>query len=478
MSENITKETLKGAKWTAIEKIALQGIQFVIGLILANLLSPSDFGLVGMLTVFIALSQVFVDGGFSNALIRKIERTEEDYSTAFFFNLGVGAVCYLILFGIAPWVAFFFKSPILTDLLRVVGISVFINSLTIVQVAKLTTEINFKVQARTSVLATLISGMAGIYMAYTGFSVWALAWQTVIAAGLRCIFLWYQTQWRPRLIFSKKSFQDLFSYGSKLLTAGIIGTIYTNLSTIVIGKFYTPKDLGFYTRGQQFARLPSSSIMETIGRVTFPILAKIQNDDERLIMVYRKYIRMTSLPIFFILTLLATISKPLILVLLSEKWESAVIFLQIFCFAYITEHLSTLNLNMLQVKGRSDIFLKLEIIKKTIAVTLLLCSIPFGVIFICLSNVIYSQIALVFNTYYTGKMFNLGYLKQLSDFLKYAIVSLLACAPSYVLTFTSWSPIWQLLLGTITALLLYLLILRKDATLSELISIITKKTQN
>lgn len=475
MSENITQETLKGAKWTAIEKVSLQAIQFIIGIILAKLLSPSDFGLVGMLTFFIALSQTFIDGGFGNALIRKIDCTETDYSTAFYFNIGIGIICYVFLFAVSPWIAIFFNKPILSDLLKVIAISILINSLTIVQIAKLTSNINFKVQARSTVIAVVISGIIGITMAYYDFGVWSLAWQTVISASLKCIFLWYQAKWKPSFVFSIASFRDLFSFGSKILTANIIGTLYSNMSTIAIGKFYTPQDLGFYSRGQQFAQLPSASIMDTIGRVTFPILAKIQNDDDRLISVYRKYIRITSLPIFFILTLLAAIAKPLILVLLTEKWEEAAIFLQIFCFACLTEHLSKLNLSLLQIKGRSDLYLRLEIIKKTIAFIILFCSIPFGVVVICLSHVLYGQIALMLNTYYTGKLFSLGYLKQLADFSKYWAISILVCLPVYALTFTSIAPIWQIILGISLATILYLIALRKDTSLNDIKEIIKQR---
>ena len=475
MIEDIKKDTLKGVKWTAIEKIALQGIQFVIGLILARLLSPSDFGLVGMLAIFISISQTFIDGGFSNALIRKIDRTETDCSTAFYFNIVVGIVCYGILFLISPLVADFFNTPILSDLLKIIGLSIFVNSLEIVQVAKLTVDINFKAQARATVFSVTLSGCIGIAMAYHGYGVWALAWQTVFGAIFRCVILWYQTKWKPMLVFSKASFTNLFSYGSKLLASNLLGTIYANMTTLAIGKFYTPKDLGYYSRGQQFAHLPSTAIIDTIGRVTFPILAKIQNDDERLVSVYRKYIRVTSIPIIFFLMLLAAVAKPLILVLLTEKWLDATLFLQIFCFAFMTEHISKLNLNLLQVKGRSDLYLRLEVIKKVIAFLILMCSIPFGVVIICVSKVLNGQVSLFINTYYTGKLFGLGYLKQFSDFIKYLTVSLLACLPAYVLTFTTIAPILQLAIGCVTACILYYVMLRKDNIMIEIRSTIINK---
>lgn len=472
MSADIKKDTLKGMKWTAIEKISLQGIQFVIGLILARLLMPSDFGIVGMLAIFISISQTFVDGGFSNALIRKIDRTETDYSTAFYFNIGIGLVCYGILYIISPWIADFFNVPILSDLLKVLALSIFINSLSVVQIARLSVNINFRLQAYATLISVILSGCIGIWLAYSGYGVWALAWQTVLGALFKTIILWYQTRWKPALIFSSDSFKNLFSYGSKLLASNLIGTVYAHMTTIAIGKFYTAKDLGYYSRGQQFAHLPSTTVVDILGRVTFPIMSRLQNDDEKLLSIYRKYIKMTSMVIFFLLTLLAAIAKPLILILLTEKWLDATIFLQIFCFAFMFEHISKLNLNLLQVKGRSDLYLRLEIVKKIIAFLILVSSIPLGVVAICLSKIVNGQIALFINTYYTGKLFNLGYMKQFGDFFKFFVVSLVSCMPTFLLTFTNISPLIQLIVGVIVAVLIYYVILRHDENLKECVKIL------
>lgn len=472
MSNNIKKNTLRGVKWSALEKFSLQGIQFIIGLILARLLTPTDFGTVGMLAIFISISQTFVDGGFSNALIRKIDRTEIDCSTAFYFNIVVGLICYGLLFLLSPYIAIFFNTPILSELLKVLSISIFINSLTVVQVAKLSVEINFKAQALATLISVILSGSIGIMLAYKGYGVWALAWQNVLNALLKCIILWYQSKWKPMLVFSISSFKNLFSYGSKLLTSNLIGATYEHMTTIAIGKFYTAKDLGFYSRGEQFAHLPSIAITDVLGRVTFPILATLQNDDERLIQVYRKYIQITSMIIFFLLSLLAAIAKPLIILLLTDKWSEAILFLQIFCFVFMFEHISKLNLNLLQVKGRSDLYLRLEIIKKFIAFSILVISIPFGVLSICISKIFYGQLALFFNTYYTGKLFNLGYIKQIADFFKYFVFSIIACLPTYFITFYDFHPIPILIIGTILSTSIYCFLLRKDTIFLEIMIII------
>ena len=478
MSSNLKKDTLKGVKWSALERFSLQGIQFVIGLILARLLTPTDFGTVGMLAIFISISQTFIDGGFSNALIRKIDRTEVDCSTTFYFNIAVGLICYGILFLLSPYIAKFFNTPILSDLLKVLSISIFINSLTVVQIAKLSIEINFKAQALATLISVILSGGIGIMLAYKGYGVWSLAWQNVLNAFFKSIIIWYLSKWKPLFVFSMSSFKSLFSYGSKLLTSSLIGTLYEHMTTIAIGKFYTAKDLGFYSRGQQFAHLPSTAVIDVLGRVTFPILAKLQNEDDRLIQVYRKYIQITSMIIFFLLTLLAALAKPLIIFLLTDKWNDAILFLQIFCFAFMFEHISKLNLNLLQVKGRSDLYLRLEIIKKFIAFSILAISIPFGVLIICISKIINGQVALFINTYYTGKLFNLGYIKQIGDFFKYLVFSLIACSPTFLMTYYSFSPILQLVLGVIISIIIYCFLLRKDPIFKEIVNYITKKNNN
>lgn len=458
----IRDSTISGVKWTAIEKFSVQIVNFLLGLLLARLLTPTDFGTIGMIGIFMAVSQTFIDSGFSNALIRKQDVSDEDYSTAFYFNIAVGLVCYILLFCFSGLIASFFKTPILKDIVKVYAIVLFINSLTSAQYAKLNQEMNFKLQARISFISSLLSGALGVLLAYLGFGVWALVWQAIASASIRAVLLWIFSHWRPLLVFSTQSFRYLFSYGSKLLASGLLHTIYSNFSSLAIGRYYTSEDLGYYSRGNQFAALPSSSVTSILQKVTFPLFAKIQDDDSRLIAVYRKYISMTSMVIFFLMTLLAALAKPLVIFLLTDKWIDAALFLQIFCFALMFDHICQLNLNLLQVKGRSDLFLRLEIIKKSISLTMLIIAIPMGVKAICISSVIYTQIAVYINTYYTGKLFGLGYLAQLKDYLKYLFGSLSACIPSFLLTFTSMPSIVILSLGSIVSAVIYFLLMRKD----------------
>ena len=464
-------------KWSAIGRFSTQGVGFVIGLILARLLSPSDYGIVGMIGIFIAIAQSFIDSGFSSALIRKNDRTEVDYSTAFYFNIIIGIASYGLLFLLAPLIADFFSTPILKDVVRVVSINLFLNSLTIVQTAKLTVALDFKAQAKVSLITTIISGVIGIAFAYNGYGVWALVYQSVASSLLRVILLWVITKWIPLLTFSNNSFKSLFSFGGKILVSGLLHTIYMNFITLVIGKFYTPKDLGFYSRGESLASLPSTNITSILQSVTYPILSKLQDDDGRLIAVYRKYIAMSSMIIFFGMCLLAALAKPIVLFILTEKWAEAIIYLQIFCFALMFDHLCQLNLNILYVKGRSDLVLRLEIIKKVISISMIICAIPFGVLAICIARALYSQIAVYINTYYTGKIFGLGYIAQVKDFGGYFIGSLISVMPAYLLSLTALPNIVIIIIGSAIACAIYWSLFKSDEKFKEIISIVKSKTR-
>lgn len=471
MAFSVRQETLLGVKWVAIERFSLQGLQFLLGLIMARLLLPSDYGTVGLIGVFLAISQTFIDSGFSNALIRKIDRSEEDFVTVFYFNIVVAVICYALLFLIAPFVGVFFHSPILCSILRVLSLNLILNSFIGVHIAKLTININFKALAQRSLLSTVISGGFGIFFAYNGFGVWALVYQSLIATVINLLFIWIYCKWMPRGSFSKRSFHNLFSYGSKMLVAGLLNTLYGNLNTVVIGKFFSPNDLGFYSRGINLARFPIDNVNGVLLKATFPILSKIQNDDKKLILVYRKYIRIVSMCVFWGCMLLAAMGQSLILFLLTDKWKDSIIYLQIYCFAIMFDHISNINLNLLQVKGRSDLFLRLEVIKKCISTLILFSAIPFGVIGICISKIIYSQIAMFINTYYTGKLFHLGYMQQIKDFLPYWVLALISCSFAYAVSRMTNNYIVTLFVGTTLALGIYLSLLyfKKDESFMEFV---------
>lgn len=475
--DSVRQSTINGVFWNGIEKFSNQGIRFLVGLVLAHLLTPADFGTVAVLGIFFSISNTFVDSGFGTALIRKLDRTETDFSTVFIFNIIVSSVFYVILYLLAPWVAGFFKIPILTSILRVQSVCVILGGFMAVLDAKLTIDLNFKALAQRSLTSSIISGIVGIALAYIGFGVWALVFQAISLSLVNLIYVWIYCRWWPSWCFSWESFRELFSYGSKLLGASLLNTIYNNLTPLAIGKVYTSSDLGYYNRGAEFARLPNEVCLSVLEKVTFPIFAKLQENTEQLVSVYRKYIKITSMFLIFFSLLLCALAKPLIIFLLTDKWADAIIYLQLFCFAVMFNHINSINLSLLKVSGRSDLFFKLEIIKKIVATIILFAAIPFGVLAICISKIIYDQVAIVINTYYSGRLFNMGYYVQLKDFIGYFFLSIIACIPTFLLSLTSLQPIIQIVSGVILSSLIYFGLLYKDNLFKEVISVLYKKIE-
>ena len=478
MSEQTLKQaTTKGLFWSSVERFSNQGVQFVFSIILARLLSPSDYGIIAMVTIFFAVAQSFVDSGFSNALVRKTDRVEEDLSTCFYFNIGVGIIAYIVLFLIAPLVANFYNQPILSSIIRITGLGVILNSLCVVQQALFTIKIDFKSQAKITLSATVISGIVGILLAYQGYGIWALVWQGVASSIVRMGLLWLMSKWRPRTGFSKSSFNYLFGYGSKLLASGLLDTIYNNIYPIVIGKFYNPAQLGNYSRALGWAQLPSANITSILQRVTFPVLSAIQDDSLRLQNSYRRLLKLSAFIVFPLMMGLAAIASPLIRVILTAKWDGCVLYLQILCFALMLYPIHAINLNLLQVKGRSDIFLRLEIIKKIIGVVILIITIPLGITAMCLGMVFSSIICLIVNTYYTSRFIDVGLLTQLKDLRIILINSLVMGGGIYILTSFIDIEGLKLVMGIVIGFLLYFIgsFYFSKAELQEVISLIKKK---
>lgn len=477
MEESLKNKTVKGIVWSSIERFSVQGIQFLVMIVMARLLTPKDYGLVGMVAIFIAVAQSLVDSGFSQALIRKQNRTETDNSTVFYFNIVVGILLYLVLFAIAPLVADFYDSPELTALMRVICLSVVFNSFVVVQRALLTVNIDFKTQAKASLTAAVVSGVIGIGMAYSGFSYWSIVAQQLVNLGLNTLLLWIFTRWRPRWIYSWGSFRELFTFGSKLMVSGLLDVVYRNMYLLVIGKVFTASSLGYYTRAQQFAEFPSSNLTGIMQRVTYPVLCQIQDDDERLAQIYRRFLRLSAFLIFPLLVGLSAVAEPFVLLLLKEQWLFAATLLQIICFAMMWYPIHAINLNLLQVKGRSDLFLRLEIIKKAIAVLILCVTIPMGLIAMCVGQILSSLIALIINTNYTGKLIQVGFLRQMRDLLPTLLLSLSMWGVVYGITSCLSGIILQLIVGIIAGMVYYIALsaLFHFPELKELYSIIRRK---
>lgn len=448
--------TLKATAWSSVERFSVQGIQFAVMIIMARILTPADYGLVGMLTIFIAISQSLIDSGFSQALIRKQNRTITDDSTAFYFNIAAGIILYLILFFCAPLIAEFYNQPILTPLTRAIGLGLIFNSLAVVQRAMLTVKLDFKTQAKASLTGAMISGIVGIVMAYKGFGVWSIVVQQVSNLALTTVMLWILSSWKPRLLYSWQSFRELFGFGSKLMLSGLLDTAYRNIYLIVIGKVYKASDLGYFTRAQQFSDLVATNFTGIIQRVTYPVLCNIQSDDERLGDVYRRLLKMTCYLMFPLLAGLASIAKPLVITFLTEKWLFSATLLVPLCLTGMWYPVHALNLNLLQVKGRSDLFLKLEIFKKILAVCILCVTIPFGIMTMCWGMLLNSVLALFINTYYTGKLIGQGFLNQMKDIYPYLLMSLATGGIVYVtLNNISLSPSVLFLIGVAENIAVY-----------------------
>lgn len=474
--KSVKEATLQSAKWATIERLSLQGIRFVLGLIMARLLSPSDYGQISMIALFIGFGDVLVDSGFSSALIRKIDHQEEDFSTVFISNFAISVFCYIVLFFLAPFISDFFNMPLLCPLLRVQSISLIIYSFYSVQLAHLTIALDFKTIAKCNLISNIGSGVIGIYFAYHGYAVWALVIQTLTSAILTFISISISCRWFPKLKFSVAVFKEFFSFGSRLVVSNIINKIYREITTVAIGKFYSANALGIYERGRSLASFPTENINGIMQKITLPIMAKVQDDPERLIGAYKQYIKLLSLVISFGCVLMAALAKPIIIVLLGQKWAGAIIFLQISSFAVCFNHIDHINMNILYVKGRSDLVLKLEIIKKTISTLILISAIPFGLIAICFTQVLFIFTTIACDSYYTGKIFNFGFIKQLKEVAPYLLCAVASSIPAFLLTLTGLSYWIVITAGSIIAFIIYYILLHKNSSFILLKQLITKKT--
>lgn len=419
----LKQKTISGLIWGLIGSIAGQGTTVIVGIVLARMLSPKEFGLIGMLTIFIAISESFVDSGFRQALIRKQDCTQADYSTVFYFNIIVGFLFYILLFFCAKAISNFYHEPILRDLIRVLGLGLIINSFAIIQSTILTKRIDFKLQAKILIIASFFSGILSIYMAYTGWGVWSLVALTLGKNILSSLLLWVWNKWKPILYFSQKSFNELFSFGSKLLVSGLINNAFNNIYYLIIGKYFTAVELGYYTQADQFQVIPSANISGIIGKVSYPVLSSIQGDIPRLKESYKKIIRSTMLITFVLMLGMAAIARPMVLVLIGEKWEPSVIYLQMLCFVGMLYPLHALNLNMLQVLGRSDLYLRLEVIKKTLAVPIIVIGVVFGIKAMIIGLMALNIIGYYLNSYWSGRFINYSFLEQIKDILPSFLLS-------------------------------------------------------
>lgn len=413
--DSLKHKAVKGVFWNAIDKFSTRGLQFVFSILIARQLMPSDYGAIAIMEIFLALAQTFVDSGFGNALVRKPDRTEADYCTVFYFNIVVAVICYLLLWAGAPLLASFYDLPELTKITRAVGVVLIINSLVGVQGAHLTIAINFKAVAKISIINSIVVGLFSLFLAWKGFGVWTLVLQHILSSVLCAIMTWLQVRWKPQLIFSWKSFKEMFSFGSRLLASSLLNTLYNNIYGLVIGKKYSAADLGEFSKATTFANFPAYNISGILQSVSYPVLSTIQNDLPRLSDYYRRLIKLTAFLVFPAMFGLAAVSDPLIRLTLTDKWEGMIFYMQILCLSYMWGPINAVNLNLLKVLGKSDYFLRVEIVKKIIAFTILIISMPFGVKVICVGNLVQALCSIFVTTYYTKKLIGYGIFDQLGD---------------------------------------------------------------
>ena len=441
MADSLKAKTVRGTIWSGIDSIAGQGITFLVGLVLARLLSPQEYGLIGYITIIVAILNSIVDSGFSNALIRKKDAGEIDYNTTFIFNLVLSLLMAGVMIVAAGPISRFFNEPELVPLIRVMSAIVVINAAAIVQRTTLTKRVDFKTQTKVSLIASATSGVVGIGMALSGMGVWSLVGQQLSRQLLNTVFLWIFNRWIPTLQFSWRSFRELFGFGWKLMVSGLIDTTWKEIYQLVIGKCYTTETLGQYTRGKQFSDIFSSNMTTIIQRVSYPVLSSVQDERTRLKEGYRKIIKVSMLLSFVLLFGLGAVAEPLLYVLIGGQWSEAARYLQIIVFSACLYPLHAINLNMLQVQGRSDLFLKLEIVKKIIAVGPILLGVFISIEWMLWGSVLIGLFAYWLNSFYSGKMIDYGSLAQLRDIAPSFGVAFVMMAALYALTLTGLPPV-------------------------------------
>jgi len=456
---DLKQKTKIGIVWNIIEKFAVQGIGFLLNIILARLLTPHDYGIVGMLTIFLTFSNIFIDSGFSRALIQKQNRTEKDYSTVLIFNFTFSIFIYIILFFASPVIAQFYKTPELINLQRIFFVVIILNSLTVVQNAQLQINIDFKNIAIVNSISVIISGIIAIIAAYKGLGPFALVIQSLSKALVSAIMFWIIGKWVPKTGFSKKSFKNLFGFGSKLLFSGLLSTAITNINNLVIGKVYTPASLGYYTRAQQFPEITSGTIASVLNTTTFPLMSSLQNNKDELVNILRRLIKITAMIVFPAMIGLAVLSEPIILVLLGEKWLPTANLLFWISLSYIFTPLSILNMNILNAIGRSDLFMKIDMIKIPFIILTMLITFPISLEAIAIGKAVTAFLWYYINGFLIGRFYNFGAFKQLFCSWKYIVSALIMGIIVTLIDKLVVSNILSLILGLLGGMLSYVIFL-------------------
>lgn len=411
---SLRSAAVSGAAWSFAGKILQHGVQFIFGVILARLLLPEQYGLIAMAMVFITVFYVFVNSGFGVAIVQRKNIDQKDLSTVFYMNMGISLLSYGVLYLTAPFIAKFYNQPELIEIIRVLSLLIILFALSIVQNSLITRDVKFKLRARIELVAQILSGIIAIYLAYTGWGVWALVWKTLLNQVFVNIQLWIQNNWFPALIFSKKSFKTLFSFSSKMLASGLLDTIYNQLNRLVVGKFFPAAELGYYTRAEQFKNLPTQIATSSLLSFLLPIFSKIQDQPERMKNAAKRIMKISMFFNVLALIMMGILAFPIIEVLLGDKWIETVPYLQLLVFVGIFYPMHAINVQILVALGRSDLFLRIEIIKKLMGIPPILLAIFISIKAMIAGMIVVSLLALLVNTYHTRKLINLGIVEQLS----------------------------------------------------------------
>jgi O-antigen/teichoic acid export membrane protein len=477
---SLKRKAARSLVWTFTQQFGNQLIGFIVSLVLARILLPAEFGLIGMIAVVVAIGNALLDGGLTKSLIRDNTCDETDFSTVFFFNVSAGILVYILVFFSAPFIADFYDQTILTDIIRVYCLTVIITSFSAVQLARLTKQMDFKTQAVIAIPAAVVGGICGIWMAYNGYGVWSLVWSSIITSAVSTLQMWWYSDWKPQLIFSRSRFSKHFNYGYKLTLSDLLNRIFNNIFLIVIGKYFSAAQVGFYTRAETMKQLPVNNISRALDKVTFPLFVSIQNDEVKLKRVYKKLMLMVVFVVSPVLIFLAVLTEPVFIFLFTEKWLPAVPYFQILCITGILFPLHAYNLTILNVKGRSDLFLKLEVIKKVIIVITIIVAIPFGIMALLYGQVVISLLAFFINAHYTNRFISYTGWEQIRDVLPILLLAAFGGTVIYVFDFfimQGQSNLLRLIADTTAGSLGYLTAayLLKFSSLFELKNLILKR---
>lgn len=423
--KSLKERTISGLIWNAIERFMVQGGQFVIRIMIARMITPAEYGLVGMVAVFLVLSDVIINGGFSQALIQKKNRTDLDYSTVFFINFSLGLIIYFLLYYFAPEISHFYKDDRLIDVIRLISLSIVIKSLSVVQIAKLSIELNFRLKTLVNFWAVLVSGILALCLAYRGYGVLALVYQAISYSAFVTLLMFIVSKWRPKFEFSFSRTKELFNFGSKVFLAGLMGVLSDNSYSILIGRIFTSKEVGFYSQGRNLPDLLSVNLFNVLQGVLFPVMAAAQDDRERLMSIYKKSLDMTAFIVLPCMVGLVVIAEPFVKVFLTDKWLPSVYIIQWLALSRMIIPLGAINANLLNAIGRSDLYLKIDLIKFPLTIAGLFISAPFGLEYMVMSNFAVSVCYFFINAYYPGKLFGYGAFKQLKDMFTVIISTIL-----------------------------------------------------